>query len=142
MKNDEKLVIKRTEKMWKWLAANPNARKVDYFIEEGIKKVPLHECYCCEYVGKKFKIGLYGMLCSQIEDVKKYEIEENINLAQEMLNACPLKELWPKGCIAKGSAFKNWCADIILPIERSKHALKIANFCQKLLDKAAKSNKK
>ena len=45
--------LKKAKDMWEWLRDNPEAIKIDYFIDNDISSIPNQKCYLCEYCNDK-----------------------------------------------------------------------------------------
>lgn len=97
------------------------------------------ECPCCHFVTQEFGeyLGIGGdsyMPCSDPESCESGHEED----ASSMLNACPLKQLWPNGCLAHPSPFADWYEnhDEEWIAERKRLSREIVDGCKKALSDA------
>ena len=104
MKLTRREALVKTIEMWTWLAEHPEASKKDYFTENNIKDVPLHDCYCCEY-GKK--------------------------IHKDFASICTICPIWictngrVVGCFGSSSPYFKWRYEAHSKSKRTKYALEI-----------------
>ena len=121
MTKEQRVVIEKTRDMFAWLSERPTASKLDYLMEIKEEKYPVSFCYCCEYVWNHN--GHQVPACCGASRVAN----------KEDLDLCPLKTLWPKGCMDESSPFKRWSSRWMSEKSRPA-ALKIVNHCDKMLE--------
>jgi hypothetical protein len=83
--------LEECKKMWEWLAHFPEQGKQHYTKAANL----INHCPCCHYVGK----GKHYPTCSKGIAVTPKEA------------GCPLATLWPNGCVAEDSPYKQWYVD-------------------------------
>ena len=106
-----KKALKLCEEMWYWLADHPDKEKFDWPGFE-IYGDATNACWMCQYTLPRCAVKKIGPDCSQL---------------------CPLKDLWGNnGCASPDSPYNKY-SESKLDLERTKYALKIANYCTKLL---------
>jgi hypothetical protein len=93
--------------MWDWLARHPTKTKSDYLkmIIKRVKNWPIGDCYVCEYM-------------------RTNDTEWSTDCGN-----CIFKGLWPKGCSASLSVYKDWSSRYSSTTKKRIAARKIANYC-------------
>lgn len=111
MKLTKKEALEKTIEMWTWLAKHPEVEKKDYFKENNIKDVPVHDRYCCEYGEQIYK-----------DDISKCAI-------------CPIcTNGMVIGCLESSSPYFNWRHEAHSKSKRTKYALEIVALAKEKLE--------
>ena len=101
--------------LWRWLEQNPNAEKFDWpGWEKNGGDIPNMQsnCSCCEYT------------------------TQQIGRTPNCIPVCPLKSIWPAGCINVGdSPFRLWELNVGNHIVRRTQAKVIADAAERELKK-------
>ena len=105
-KLSKKEALRMCRKLWKWLAKHPGLGKSEAFHDLKLPHMSCG-CPCCEYNKQR------GIM----------EGDGHAACAKR----CLLRDLWPNGCLGKGSPFSEWEYSGWFDTES---AMKIANACK------------
>jgi hypothetical protein len=117
--------------LWKWLARNPDSRKDDWPGWDRLDRCA-SGCPCCQYV-KNEAFSRYPAV--------GWNADCSVGGLTYALSLCPLKSLWPKGCMDLSSPFFAWAEFNYSrqPYEaRIKASLQIVEAAKKLLKQQPK----
>ncbi len=123
----------RCARMWRWLEQNPDKIKFNYFQEQFKPnyKYPAGRCWACQYVKENIK-DFIAIDCAHGKQA-------------EALAICPLKDLWPDGCMNNESPYLTYESLFLSEfyISRQAMAKRIADFSwQKYRELAVKEKTK
>jgi hypothetical protein len=98
--------------LWQWLSENPGSTKSMAPFPEIYRMQSM--CPCCEYDSRT---------------------QRHLGTNTNPCHYCPLKKLWPKGCLKENSPYKVWCRDYVPFDVHAQAARQIVAACDVLLAK-------